>query len=56
MPYARNPSCQVIEKQHILRTPVKLGLGEEAVAGTMLTHPGVYCLRTNVIDWDQKTL
>ena len=26
------------------------------VAGTMLTHPGVYCLRTNVIDWDQETL
>ncbi len=26
------------------------------MAGTMLTHPGVYCLRTNVIDWDQETL
>ena len=26
------------------------------VAGTMLTHPGVYCLRTNVIDWDPETL
>ena len=25
-------------------------------AGSMLTHPGVYCLRTNVIDWDQETL
>ncbi len=24
--------------------------------GTMLTHPGVYCLRTNVGDWDQETL
>ena len=29
---------------------------KKAVAGTMLTHPGVYCLRTNVIDWDQETL
>ena len=26
------------------------------MAGTMLTYPGVYCLRTNVIDWDQETL
>ena len=24
--------------------------------GTMLTHPGVYCLRTNLSDWDQQTL
>ena len=24
--------------------------------GTMLTHPGVYCLRTNLSDWDQETL
>ena len=22
----------------------------------MLTHPGVYCLRTNLSDWDQETL
>ena len=29
---------------------------KKTVAGTMLTHPGVYCLRTNVIDWDQETL
>ena len=26
------------------------------LAGTMLTHPGVYCLRTNVHDWDPQTL
>ncbi len=26
------------------------------VAGTMLTRPGVYCLRTNVLDWDLETL
>lgn len=25
-------------------------------AGTMLTHPGVYCLRTNQLDWDAETL
>ena len=24
--------------------------------GTLLTHPGVYCLRTNVRDWDEETL
>ena len=26
------------------------------VAGTQLTHPGVYCLRTNELGWDEKTL
>jgi hypothetical protein len=39
--------------------------GEKAVAvrwtrrpveGSMATHPGVYCLRTNVTDWDAATL
>ena len=29
---------------------------KKTVAGTMLTRPGVYCLRTNVTDWDQETL
>ena len=24
--------------------------------GTMVTHPGVYCLRTNLADWDRETL
>ena len=28
----------------------------QPLPGTMLTHPGVYCLRTNVGDWDQQTL
>lgn len=26
------------------------------VAGTILTHPGVYCLRTNELSWDENTL
>jgi len=26
------------------------------IAGTMLTHPGVYCLRTNELTWDEKIL
>ena len=39
--------------------------GEKAVAirwtrrpldGSMATHPGVYCLRTNIADWDAATL
>ena len=25
-------------------------------AGTMITHPGVYCLRTNMADWDEEAL
>ena len=27
-----------------------------ALPGSMLTHPGVYCLRTNQTDWDESTL
>jgi transposase len=27
-----------------------------AVEGTMATHPGVYCLRSNELDWDEATL
>lgn len=26
------------------------------IDGTRLTHPGVYCLRTNELDWDEATL
>lgn len=26
------------------------------IAGTQLTHPGVYCLRTNELAWDETTL
>lgn len=26
------------------------------VNGTRMTHPGVYCLRTNELQWDEKTL
>ena len=26
------------------------------VPGTLLTHPGVYCLRTNELTWDEATL
>jgi transposase len=26
------------------------------VAGTLATHPGVYCLRTNLLDWDEQRL
>jgi transposase len=28
----------------------------QPVAGTMLTHPGVYCLRTNEMTWDAEQL
>jgi transposase len=28
----------------------------QPVAGTMLTHPGVYCLRTNEMTWDAERL
>ena len=26
------------------------------VEGTMMSHPGVYCLRSNILDWDGETL
>lgn len=26
------------------------------VEGTMASHPGVYCLRTNILDWDEERL
>ena len=29
---------------------------KELVAGTMATHPGVYCLRTNEVTWDEERL
>ncbi len=33
-----------------------LSCKQEWVSGTMATHPGVYCLRTNVLDWDADKL
>ena len=29
---------------------------KEPIDGTQLTHPGVYCLRTNELNWDAATL
>jgi transposase len=29
---------------------------QKPVDGTRLTHPGVYCLRTNELEWDEATL
>lgn len=29
---------------------------KKPVAGTQLSHPGVYCLRTNELEWDEATL
>jgi len=35
---------------------VSLAWGKMPIDGTQLTHPGVYCLRTNEIGWDEATL
>lgn len=35
---------------------VSLAWGKIPVDGTQLTHPGVYCLRTNEIGWDEAIL
>jgi transposase len=34
----------------------ELTWGKIPVAGSQLTHPGVYCLRTNEVNWDDATL
>jgi len=47
---------------HIELTPTEGPLvtgitwSKEPVVGTQLTHPGVYCLRTNELQWDAATL
>ena len=35
---------------------IALNWEKRPVNGTMLTHPGVYCLRTNELNWDEATL
>jgi transposase len=35
---------------------VALTWERQPVDGTLLTHPGVYCLRTNELSWDEATL
>jgi transposase len=35
---------------------VALSWEKQPVDGTLLTHPGVYCLRTNELNWDEATL
>ena len=35
---------------------VALNWEKQPVNGTMQTHPGVYCLRSNETDWDEETL
>jgi len=35
---------------------VALTWEKQPVNGTLLTHPGVYCLRTNELSWDEATL
>jgi transposase len=35
---------------------ITLNWEKRPVKGTMVTHPGVYCLRTNELNWDEATL
>ena len=35
---------------------VAINWRRQPVNGSMLTHPGVYCLRSNQTDWDEETL
>jgi len=45
-----------LESDESGKTATALTWKQEFVAGTMATHPGVYCLRTNVLDWDEQKL
>lgn len=45
-----------LESDESGKTASSLTWTQELVAGTMATHPGVYCLRTNVLDWDEQKL
>lgn len=38
------------------KTATALTWEKSAVTGTMATHPGVYCLRSNELDWDEEKL
>jgi|GEM_PF-97193 len=38
------------------KTVAALSWKKELVQGSMASHPGVYCLRTNVLDWDEDRL
>lgn len=38
------------------QTRLTLRWKKEIVQGTMASHPGVYCLRTNLLDWDAQKL
>ena len=38
------------------RTAVGLRWQRKPVEGSRLTHPGVYCLRTNVLEWNEERL
>lgn len=39
-----------------VRKAVALTWDKVLVEGTMATHPGVYCLRSNELDWDEEKL
>ena len=38
------------------KTATALTWEKSAVTGTMATHPGVYCLRSNELNWDEENL
>jgi transposase len=38
------------------QTRLTLHWKKEIVQGTMASHPGVYCLRTNLLDWEAQKL
>lgn len=39
-----------------IKKVIALKWEQKLVPGTMATHPGVYCLRSNVLDWDAEKL
>ena len=52
---ARHYNVTITPDQEATRA-VSVTWSFEPVEGTMMTHPGVYCLRSNVLDWDADAM
>ena len=45
-----------VETDHTGQRATAVRFTRKARPGSMMTHPGVYCLRSNRTDWDEETL
>ena len=52
----KSASKKAPPKKPAARKAIALTWEKVLVDGTMATHPGVYCLRSNALDWDEEKL